>query len=81
MIAFEPAKRPNLIDANLESTAAGAYRARQANITTLLASIGDELVAHGARASTEPSSWGYVGDLGGVQERLELIMKSLAGGE
>ena len=40
MITLQNASGLELIDANMESTAVGAYQARQANISILLAALG-----------------------------------------
>lgn len=78
MITFQNASGLELIDANMESTAVGAYQARQANISILLAALNDKLALHSQRAANQPTDWGYAGDLGSVQERLERIVEVFA---
>ncbi|SDD55608.1 hypothetical protein SAMN05192589_107105 [Paracidovorax valerianellae] len=71
----------NLIDADAERSAAGSYKARQANISILMAALIDGLDAHAARAAARPFDYGFSGDLYNVQRRLEEMVASLAGGE
>lgn len=71
----------NLIDANAERSAAGAYKARQANISILIAALIDGLDAHAKRAAAQPRDYGYAGDLSNAQRRLEEMVASLAGVE
>lgn len=79
MITIETASGLKLIDARRESSAANAYKARQANISILLAALNDRLRDHAQRATAEPRHWGHDGDLGHVQEQLEEITNFLAG--
>lgn len=79
MITFQAASGLELIDANAERTARGAYQARQANVTILLAALNDELRQHATRAAGKPTYWGFAGDLADVQSRLEDMVALLAG--
>ncbi|MBX9832015.1 MAG: hypothetical protein K2X78_03105 [Burkholderiaceae bacterium] len=78
MITFQNASGLELIDANKESTAVGAYQARQANISILLAALNEKLALHSRWAANQPRDWGYVGDLGSVQGGLESIVAVFA---
>ena len=78
MITFQNASGLELIDANKESTAVGAYQARQANISILLAALNDKLALHSKWSAKQPRDWGYAGDLGNVQEGLERIVAGFA---
>ncbi len=69
----------NLINARAAKTALDSYKAHQANISVLLKALHDELAMHNQRAVQQPRNWGFAGDLGAVQERLEEVVVMLGG--
>lgn len=60
----------SLIQAQSEPSAQAAYQAHQANIAIILAALHDRLTAHAARATADPTNWGFADDLGAIQGRL-----------
>ena len=81
MNTIETASGLSLINAQAEKNAQAAYSAHQSNIETLIKALRHELTLHEKRAAQQPKNWGFAGDLGGVQGRLEEIVGMLAGVE
>ena len=81
MTTFQTASGLNLINAQAEASAVAAYAAHQSNIKALIKALRHELTIHDKRAAKQPKNWGFAGDLGGVQGRLEEIVGMLAGVE
>jgi hypothetical protein len=58
-------------------TAATAYTQKAATTKSLLERIAIRLSEHGTRQAAEPRDWGYVGDLGHINEELAQVLASL----
>ena len=54
-----------------------AYQAKKVAIHSLLVRLTEKLNAHAARQKTDPKNWGYVGDLGRIEE---LVTEAIGGG-
>jgi len=64
------------IKEQLKRTAAEQYTVLNNDCAILLDLIGQELIAHAERATKEPKSWTWVGDVAHVRESLENILAS-----
>ncbi len=53
------------------------YAARQARAKALIARLSVGLDAHAARAAGQPDNWGFAGDLGAVEIKLQELLTSL----
>jgi hypothetical protein len=62
---------------NTTRTAAAAYSQNAATAQDLLKRIATRLAEHQARQVAEPTDWGYVGDLGHINEELAQVLAAL----
>ena len=62
---------------NTTKTAAAAYSQKTVNAQDLLKRIATRLADHQTRQAAEPSDWGYVGDIGHINEELAQVLASL----
>ena len=62
---------------NTPKTAAAAYSQNATTAQGLLKRITTRLSEHQARQAAEPNDWGYVGDLGRVNEELAQVLAAL----
>ena len=62
---------------NTKKTAATDYSERAAISRDLLKRIAAHLSDHQTRQATNPNDWGYVGDLGRVNEELAQVLAAL----
>lgn len=58
-------------------TAAARYAELHTESGDLLKRIAARLAKHQQKQATEPADWGYVGDLGHVNEQLAYVLASL----
>ena len=58
-------------------TAAAAYRQKTATAQGLLKRIATRLADHQTRQAAEPRDWGYVGDIGHINEELAQVLAAL----
>lgn len=61
-------------------TAAGVYAERLARAMQLTADIREKLTKHAARQVTDPRNWGFVGDLGYLNQQLAEALRILNSG-
>lgn len=61
------------------TAAQAAYMARQGKIEQLISDLRGQLKSHAARAAEQPNHYGFVGDLGRVEELLEEVVDGLRG--
>ena len=50
------------------------YREKQNDVKVLLGQLGELVEGHGAQQAERPFSWGFVGDLAHVEERLKEVV-------
>jgi len=62
---------------NHTKTAAAAYSQNATTAQDLLKRIAIRLAEHEARQAAEPCDWGYVGDLGHINEELAQVLAAL----
>jgi hypothetical protein len=62
---------------NTTKTAAAAYSQKTVNAQDLLKRIATRLAEHQTRQAAEPHDWGYVGDIGHINEELAQVLASL----
>ena len=62
---------------NTTKTAAAAYSQNATTAQDLLKRIATRLAEHQTRQAAEPRDWGYVGDLGHINEELAQVLASL----
>ena len=62
---------------NTTKTAAAAYSQKTATAQDLLKRIAARLAEHQTRQAAEPGDWGYVGDIGHINEELAQVLASL----
>ena len=62
---------------NTTKTAAAAYSQNATTAQDLLKRIATRLSEHQARQAAEPCDWGYVGDLGHINEELAQVLAAL----
>lgn len=62
---------------NTTTTAATEYSQKATIAQDLLKRITDRLSEHETRHATAPADWGFVGDLGRVNEELAKVLASL----
>ena len=55
------------------------YALRQANSQRLLAAIDKALKAHAIKAAGDPRNWGYAGDIGAAEIRLQEVLDAFGG--
>ncbi len=60
-----------------KQSAAARYTELQAESKDLLKRIAARLAKHQQKQSAEPADWGYVGDMGRVNEQLAYVLASL----
>ena len=58
-------------------TATETYRLRAELAQNLMARIARRLEEHSAQSATEPRDWGYVGDIGHINEELAQVLAAL----
>lgn len=58
--------------------ASGAYSLRLREVKIKLARIAAAIDAHAGRQQKDPTNWGYPGDLGHVDEKIDDIVKFLS---
>ena len=58
-------------------TAAAAYSQKTATAQDLLKRIAARLAEHRTRQAAEPRDWGYVGDIGHINEELAQVLAAL----
>jgi hypothetical protein len=59
------------------TTADTQYKANQASIRELMATLEARLAQHETKASADPSNWGYAGDLGRIETDLKELVRFL----
>ena len=59
------------------TTADNQYKAHQASIRELMATLEARLAKHETKASADPSNWGYAGDLGHIETDLKELVRFL----
>ena len=57
------------------TTAQSEYQARQARIQTLIQQLQTALASHSTKAASQPLNWGYAGDLGHAESRLQELVQ------
>ncbi len=57
------------------TTAQSEYQARQARIQALVVQLQSTLASHSTKAASQPLNWGYAGDLGHVESRLQELVQ------
>ena len=62
---------------NTTKTAAAAYSQNATTAQDLLKRIAIRLTEHQTRQAAEPGDWGYVGDLGHINEELAQVLAAL----
>jgi hypothetical protein len=62
---------------NPTKTAAAAYSQNATTAQDLLKRIATRLAEHQARQAAQPRDWGYVGDLGHINEELAQVLAGL----
>jgi hypothetical protein len=62
---------------NTKQTAAAAYTEKAATSQDLLKRIANRLAEHQSKQNAEPRDWGYVGDLGHINEELAQVLAAL----
>ena len=62
---------------NTTKTAAAAYSQNATTAQDLLKRIATRLAEHQTRQAAEPCDWGYVGDLGHINEELAQVLAAL----
>jgi hypothetical protein len=50
------------------------YKAHQGRIQALTQQLQAKLASHATKAATKPQDWGYAGDLGHVEARLQELV-------
>jgi hypothetical protein len=60
-----------------QQTATAAYRKNLATAQETLRRIAAQLAEHEARQAAQPLNWGYVGDLGHINEELAQVLAGL----
>ena len=61
-------------DANMK------YDARMREVRRLMRDLDKQLSKHEARQGGDPENWGFVGDLGNVEQQLTEILRFVGGG-
>ncbi|MDZ7920774.1 hypothetical protein [Rhodoferax sp.] len=56
------------------STAQTDYQARQARIEALGQQLQAKLASHDTKAAAQPGNWGFAGDLGHIEARLQELV-------
>jgi hypothetical protein len=56
------------------TTALTAYQAHQAQIQALVQQLQAHLASHASKAAATPCDWGYAGDLGHVEIKLQELV-------
>lgn len=56
------------------ATARSEYEARQARIQSKVQQLQARLAQHSTKAATQPQNWGYAGDMGHVEARLQELL-------
>jgi hypothetical protein len=62
---------------NTSKTAAAAYSQNATTAQNLLKRIATRLAEHQTRQAAEPRDWGYVGDIGHINEELAQVLAAL----
>ena len=57
------------------TTAQSEYQARQTRIQALVLQLQTTLASHSTMAASQPLNWGYAGDLGHVESRLQELVE------
>lgn len=57
------------------TTAHTQYQAHQARIQSLTQQLQAKLASHSTKAAARPQDWGYAGDLGHVEARLQELVE------
>lgn len=57
-----------------QPAAQSQYKAHQANIRSLIQRLEAQLAEHATRASARPADWGYAGDLGYIETKLQELV-------
>lgn len=58
----------------VENAADEVYQEKQELVKTLLGQLGELVDGHGEQQVERPLSWGFVGDLANVEERLKEVV-------
>ncbi len=53
-----------------------AYKTAHSKATANIKKLSKVLVDHAKKQTSEPMNWGYVGDIGYINEQLEVLLKS-----
>jgi hypothetical protein len=62
---------------NNKQTATAAYKTNLSTTQDILKRIAERLAEHEAKQAAQPLHWGYVGDLGHINEELAQVLAAL----